>query len=193
MRRGEQRLNLLPVAGVLADVTGMRRRSADYEFARLEALLAERGQGLLGAAVLLVGGREAGEDLLQMAIERVLRRGVPLPEELEGYLRRTLYNLATDRWRGLARRREVFGIDTDPVDADHADAVELRWAVTAALATLPPRQRAVLVLRYFEQLSEAETAEVLGCSLGTVKSSASRGLQRLRGTAALDHELRLST
>lgn len=173
-------------------MTGKRRREDGREFARLEALLAERGDGLLGAAVLLTGGREAGEDLLQMAIERVLRRGMPLPDELEGYLRRTLYNLATDRWRGLARRREVFGTDAEPVAADHADAVELRWDVTSALATLPPRQRAVLVLRYFEQLSESETAAVLGCSVGSVKSSASRGLQRLRGIAALDHDLRLS-
>jgi RNA polymerase sigma factor (sigma-70 family) len=85
----------------------------------------------------------------------------------------------------------VFGSHLEPLDADHSDAVELRWDVTAALATLPPRQRAVLVLR-FEQLSETETAAVLGCSVGTVKSSASRGLQRLRGAAALDHELRLS-
>lgn len=173
-------------------MTGKRRRRSDEQFARLEALLAERGNGLLGAAVLLAGGREAGEDLLQMAIERVLRRGVPLPDQLEGYLRRTLYNLATDRWRGLARRREVFGTEAEPVEADHSDAIELRWDVTAALATLPSRQRAVLVLRYFEQLSEAETAAVLGCSVGTVKSSASRALERLRATAELDHDLRLS-
>jgi RNA polymerase sigma factor (sigma-70 family) len=76
-----------------------------------------------------------------------------------------------------------------PGQPDATDAVHLRHALVQALATLPPRQRAVLVLRYWEQLSEAESAEVLGCSVGTVKSTASRGLARLRElTAAWDTE-----
>jgi RNA polymerase sigma factor (sigma-70 family) len=68
--------------------------------------------------------------------------------------------------------------------ADAAAQVQLRQALVQALGELPPRQRAVLVLRYWEQLSEAEAAQVLGCSVGTVKSSASRGLARLRGLTA---------
>jgi len=67
---------------------------------------------------------------------------------------------------------------------DPATAVDLRDAVVRVLVRLPPRQRAVLVLRYFEQLSEAETAEALGCSVGTVKSTAARGLIRLREMTA---------
>ncbi len=67
---------------------------------------------------------------------------------------------------------------------DPATAVDLRDAVVRVLAQLPPRQRAVPVLRYFEQLSEAETAETLGCSVGTVKSSTARGLARLREITA---------
>lgn len=165
--------------------------SGKGKFAELEALLAVRGDALLASAVLLTGRRDAGEDLLQHALERVMRRGSRLPEELEGYLRRTMYNLATDRWRRLARRREVLGSDAEHLVGDHADGVELRRVLAGILATLPPRQRAVLVLRYFEQLSEAETAEVLGCSVGTVKSTASRALQRLRAGIGQDGELRL--
>src|SRR5258706_265154 len=67
---------------------------------------------------------------------------------------------------------------------DGTDAVHLRLALIQGLAQLPPRQRAVLVLRYWEQLSESEAADMLGCSLGTVKSSASRGLARLRKVTA---------
>ena len=154
-------------------------------------MLAERGDALLASAVLLTGRRDAGEDLLQHALERVMRRGPRLPEELEGYLRRTMYNLATDRWRRLARRREVPSDHVEHAVGDHADDVALRRMIAAILTTLPPRQRAVLVLRYFEQLTEAETAEVLGCSIGTVKSTASRALQRLRAGIGQDGELRL--
>lgn len=184
-------INLLPFAGVLGGVTNARSRADKRKFAPLEVLLAERGNALLACAVLLTGRRDAGEDLLQHALERVMRRGPRLPDELEGYLRRTMYNLATDRWRRLARRREVFGTDAEHLVGDHADGVELREVLAGILAALPPRQRAVLVLRYFEQLSEAETAEALGCSVGTVKSAASRALQRLRAAIGQDADLRL--
>jgi RNA polymerase sigma factor (sigma-70 family) len=72
----------------------------------------------------------------------------------------------------------------EPPVAEGAGQVQLRRALVQALAELPPRQRAVLVLRYWGQLSEAESAEVLGCSVGTVKSSLSRGLARLREPTA---------
>jgi RNA polymerase sigma factor (sigma-70 family) len=151
--------DLSSFAGVLGGVTDKARKAAKNNYPQLEALLAERGDALLAAAVLQTGRREAGEDLLQHALERVMRRGPRLPEELEGYLRGTIYNLATDRWRQLARRREVFGTGAEHPVGDHADGVELRRMVVGILAALPPRQRAVLVLRYFEQLSEAETAD----------------------------------
>jgi RNA polymerase sigma factor (sigma-70 family) len=102
----------------------------------------------------------------------------------EGYLRRTLYHLAVDQWRLRRRRPEVLAEVEPPGQPDGTDAVHLRHTLVQALATLPPRQRAVLVLRYWEQLSEAEAAEVLGCSVGTVKSTASRGLARLRELTA---------
>ena len=149
------------------------------DFDGLAALVAERGNALLATAVLLTGSRAAGEDLVQASLERLMRSWNRVREGHEGYLRRTMYNLAVDDWRRRRRRPEVF-TTVDAGRPDDTDAVALRQALVAALAQLPPRQRAVLVLRYWEQLSEAEAAEVLGCSVGTVKSTASRGLARLR-------------
>jgi RNA polymerase sigma factor (sigma-70 family) len=111
----------------------------------------------------------------------------------EAYLFRTLYNLSVDRWRALGRRKEVY--DAEVYDAevvvavgDHTGAVDLRDAIVRALQQLPPRQRAVLVMRYFDQRSEVEMAAALRCSVGTVKSTASRGLARLRELVGADLE-----
>ncbi len=153
----------------------------------LERLIASRGGHLMAAAMALAGSRPDGEDLLQAAMERLLRRRA-VPADLEGYLRRIVYNLAADGWRRRGRWRSRLPLLRAQHDAEDAPdplaAVDLRDALVQALAGLPPRQRAVLVLRYWEELTEAETAEVLGCSEGTVKSAASRGLRRLRETTA---------
>jgi RNA polymerase sigma factor (sigma-70 family) len=113
----------------------------------------------------------------------MLRRRWP-PDDTEGYLRRVLYHLAVDEWRRRRRRPELLVPVEPPVEQDRTGEVHLRRDLVTALARLQPRQRAVLVLRYWEQLTEAEAADVLGCSLGTVKSSASRGLARLRELVA---------
>jgi RNA polymerase sigma-70 factor (sigma-E family) len=161
------------------------RTEAGGQFPGLDAFLAERGTALLRTAVLLAGSRAAGEDLLQIALERTLRRWPRLNGNPEGYLRRTLYHVAVDSWRWRHRHPEVgLPADVAPDGHDLAAEVELRHALGQALAALPARQRAVLVLRYFEQLSEAEIAAALGCSAGAVKSSAARGLQRLRRALA---------
>jgi RNA polymerase sigma-70 factor (sigma-E family) len=150
----------------------------------LERFVAERGDRLLRTAALLAGSRVDGEDLLQSALERLLRNWRRIDGDPESYVRRTLYNLAADGWRRqrVWQRKAALFEPAPPVDP--ATAVDLRDAVVQVLAQLPPRQRAVLVLRYFEQLSEAETAETLGCSVGTVKSATSRGLARLREITA---------
>jgi len=153
-------------------------------FQGLEKFLADRGDALVATAALLVGSQAAGEDLLQTALERLMRNWHRVTGDPEGYLRRTMYHLAVDQWRGRQRRPEVL---TDVESFGNRDAtveLDLRHALVQALALLPRRQRAVLVLRYWEQLSEAEAAEVLGCSVGTVKSTASRGLARLRDLTA---------
>jgi RNA polymerase sigma-70 factor (sigma-E family) len=159
--------------------------AADRSTAELECFLAARADHLLHTAALLAGSREAGEDLLQTAVERLLRRWRRFDGDPEGYLRRTLCNLAIDgsrragRWQlkeGLLRA----GLRQVP---DAASEVDLRDALVRLLWKLPARQRAVLVLRYWEQLTDAEAAEVLGCPEGTVKSAGSRGLARMRELA----------
>jgi RNA polymerase sigma-70 factor (sigma-E family) len=154
----------------------------DRAVADLERFLADRGDPLLRTAALLAGGKEAGEDLLQAALERLLRRWPVIEGDPEGYLRRTLYHLAADRFRQQRagrRHLRLLRAGLGPA-ADPFAEVELRDSLVRLLLRLPPRQRAVIVARYWEQLSEAEAAQVLGCSVGTVKSATARGLRRLR-------------
>ena len=157
----------------------------DQAVAELEQFLAERADRLLRTAVLLTGSRETGQDLLQTALERLLRHWRTLSGDPEGYLRRTLYNLAADgfRRRGRLQRKLLLIRAETPPQPDVTAQVDLRDALVRLLVQLPPRQRAVLVLRYWEQLSEAETAAALGWPEGTVKSAASRGLRRMRELA----------
>ena len=155
----------------------------DRATADLESFLAERGEPLLRTAALLTGSKEAGEALLQAALERLLKHWRSIEGSPEGYLRRTLYHLAADGWRrqGAWRRQlRLLRSGADTAVADGTAQVDLRDALVRLLMQLPPRQRAVIVARYWEQLSEAEAAEVLSCSAGTVKSATSRGLRRLR-------------
>jgi RNA polymerase sigma-70 factor (sigma-E family) len=160
---------------------------AEPDTTALERLLAEHGKDLMRAALALTGNRPEGEDLLQAALERLLRNWRTVTDP-ESYLRRTLYNLAADNWRRRSRWRSKLPLVRDryqvaPVDA--TATVDQRDVLIRALGQLPPQQRAVVVLRYWEQLSEAQTAELLGCSEGAVKSAASRGLQRLRDLAGV--------
>ena len=163
----------------------MRVREAEVSF---EEFVYARSGSLLRTALLLTGQNQAeAEDLLQLALERAYRHWARVCRsgEPERYVRGILANASADRWRRLARRAErpLPARGEDPALPDHSAVVADRDYLLRALAALPPRQRAVLVLRYFDDLSEAETADMLGCSLGTVKSQAARGLARLRGPA----------
>ncbi|MDT0530402.1 SigE family RNA polymerase sigma factor [Micromonospora sp. DSM 115977] len=139
-----------------------------------------RSVALLRVAYLLTGDRHAAEDLLQEVLEQMYVRWRRLRTSPEAYARRALVNRSINRWRWRSRRPEQALGDNDGVARDHADDIALRQAVVAALRTLPPRQRAAVVLRYLEDLSVAEVAGALRCSEGTVKSHASRGLAHLR-------------
>jgi RNA polymerase sigma factor (sigma-70 family) len=133
------------------------------------------------------GARDAGEDLLQAALERVLRKPRQVDSDLEGYLRRVLYNLAADGWRRRGRWRKKLPLlrsEAMVATADVTAVVDLRDVLVRLVLQLPPRQRAVIVLRYWEQRTEGETASLLGCSEGTVRSAAARGLRRLRELAS---------
>jgi RNA polymerase sigma-70 factor (sigma-E family) len=166
----------------------MRIRKAEVSF---EDFVRARAGSLLRTAFVLAGQNQAeAEDLLQLALERAYRHWgrICLAGEPERYVRAILANASADRWRRMARRAEqpLLSSDPGPVVADRTTDVENRDFLLRALTGLPPRQRTVLVLRYFDDLSEIETANLLGCSVGTVKSQAARGLARLRAAAAAD-------
>jgi RNA polymerase sigma-70 factor (sigma-E family) len=145
--------------------------------------VSHRSSELLRTAYLLCGGnRSAAEDLLQDVLERAYPRWHRIQGPPEPYLRAALANLAANRWRRKSRRVVETPIDDGiqpPVAARDTEIVD-RDQVVRALGTLPPRMRAVLVLRFFDDLSEAQTAAALGCAVGTVKSQTSRGLDALR-------------
>jgi RNA polymerase sigma-70 factor (sigma-E family) len=163
----------------------MRGREAKVSF---EDFVQARSGSLLRTALLLAGqNRAEAEDLLQLALERAYRHWprVCAAGEPERYVRRILANASADRWRRLARRPEqaLPAGEAGPGVPDQAAVLADRDYLLRALATLPPRQRAVLVLRYYDGFSDAEVAEALGCSIGTVKSHAARALARLREAA----------
>jgi RNA polymerase sigma-70 factor (sigma-E family) len=160
-----------------------RRDVRDADFA---AYLAARRASLLRTAYLLTGNRHDAEDLVQTAFaklylswDKVRDRG-----SIDGYLRTILVNEHNSLWRRAWKRREhsaehqVFDTAVHDVYDDGS-----RTALWDVVQTLPRKARAVVVLRYYEELSEAETAAILGISVGTVKSQTSRALATLRARA----------
>jgi RNA polymerase sigma-70 factor (sigma-E family) len=140
-----------------------------------------RSRHLLQTAYLLTGDRHRAEDLLQTALTRAYLRWDRIEsEDPEGYVRRTLANAHIDWWRRKSWREEPSAELPELVGPDQMAAYDLRGAVLGALDDLSRRQRAVVVLRYYEDMSEAEIAAALGCSAGTVKSAASRAMAKLR-------------
>lgn len=137
---------------------------------------------LLRVAFLLTSDHGLAEDLLQTALMKTSRRWRHLPDRdhAYSYVRRVLVTTHTS-WYRRRRVREVL-VDQwpDVTDAKSGDGPSGVAEAFHALNALPPRMRAVIVLRFYEDLSEADTAAALGCSLGTVKSQSSRGLARLR-------------
>ena len=158
---------------------------SEQSIAVLEALIADKGADLLRTAILLAGSRAEGEDLLQAALERVFKRWRWIRGDPEGYLRRTLHHLAIDGWRAKQTWRARLRLLAAPEAApDITEAVDQRDRVVRLLRQLPPRQRTAVVLRYWEDLTEAETAKAMNCSVGAVKSAAARGLSKLRELSA---------
>ncbi|MBV1938603.1 SigE family RNA polymerase sigma factor [Streptomyces sp. BV286] len=144
--------------------------------------VAMRSTALLQLAVLLTGGdRHAAEDLLQIALMKVYGRWTHI-EQPEAYVRQVMYRQQVSRWRLRRHRAETtVPVLPEPGGGDDAGAEsELRIALWAALGHLTKRQRAVVVLRYFEDLPEAEVAALLRCPVGTVRSTAHRSLAKLR-------------
>jgi RNA polymerase sigma-70 factor (sigma-E family) len=146
----------------------------------IEALFLAHGDQLLRLAVLLSGDRQVAEELVQEAFARLWHRRDRLRDQGAGigYLRVTLVNLARSSLR--RRLRELRQPERQPAVTDPPD-IAGRLDVLRALARLPMRKRACVVLRYFADLSEEETARLLGVSVGTVKSQTHRGLAQLAG------------
>lgn len=182
----------------IRSASGSRAQRAKADF---EQFVTASSDALLRTAYLVVWDPVEAEDLVQECLLAVARRWprVRKMDHPHAYARRVLINLALDGAKRRARHRQELVGDEAATLAERPDerstrrlnAVGVRAELIDALGTLPPRQRAVLVLRYFEDLSEAQAADVLGCSVGTVKSTASRGLTRLH--AALSPEISVST
>lgn len=149
-----------------------------------EEFVEARLQALLRYAVMLTGDPHTAQDLVQETMIRVQLkwRRVAASNAPEHYVKRMLTNAYIDLHRGSWLRRVVLRADVaePPAVADHADASADRDQMWIWLGRLPRRQRAALVLRYYEGLSDVEIAEVLACAVGTVRSLISRALVTLR-------------
>lgn len=151
---------------------------------RFRDFVAQRSPELIRRAHVLVGGdSHAAKDLLQAALIKLAARWQQV-DDPAAYVRVVMYRQQISWWRrGWSR----FEVATDSVPerrgSDPAHSADLRLSVRVALRRLTPRQRAVLFLRYFEDLPEADIAEILGCSVGTVRSTNHRALARLRTIA----------
>jgi RNA polymerase sigma-70 factor (sigma-E family) len=148
--------------------------------AAFDAFVASSSDRLLRTAYLLCGDRGHAEDLVQTALMRTARQWRRARELPEAYARRVVVNLAKDRWRQIGRRPVEAPLDLDVAASPDAGCDD-REVLLHAVRGLAAGQRAVLVLRYFDELSVEQTAAVLGCSTGTVKSQTSRALANLRG------------
>ena len=161
-----------------------------------EAYVAARGDWLHHTAWLLTGDHARAEDLVQTALGKTWPRWSRIAVSGEGtydaYVRKVMMNTYISWWHRMWTKEYPTDAVPEPDvargTADAGDDAARRRDVAAALAALPRGQRAVVVLRYFHDLTEAQTAEALGCSVGTVKSQASRALAALRSSPALSEE-----
>jgi RNA polymerase sigma-70 factor (sigma-E family) len=155
-----------------------RATDAGAEFAEF---VGARQHALLRTAYLLTGDTATAEDVVQNALAKLYLAWDKVRDKgaVEAYARRTVVNEVNSLWRRAWKRHEV-SVDAVPETAAPESDSETAAQVWQWVRSLPPRQRAVVVLRYYEQLSESEIADVLGVSPGTVKSQASRALDALR-------------
>jgi RNA polymerase sigma-70 factor (sigma-E family) len=152
---------------------------------RLDELYVRHAPAAGRLAYLLTGSNTEAEDLVQEAFVRVVGRFAHLrvPDAFEAYLRRTIVNLHTSRLRRARVERAYLEREgRRPPEADRIPDVGAREGLWRRLLELPPRQRAAVVLRYYEDLSEAETAQILRCSVAAVKSLVARAMETLRST-----------
>jgi RNA polymerase sigma-70 factor (sigma-E family) len=154
-------------------VTGIGRR---HDVTTFEDFVRARLPHLLRFGRALTGDDHRGADLVQDALERALPKWSRIEsEDPEGYVRRIMVNRNISVWRSLRRER----LTDEPPDAATTDSAPDQ-ALFVALRTLPPRQRTVIALRYLADQTEAQTAALMGCSVGAVKSQSHAAMQHLR-------------
>jgi len=162
----------------------MSRAERETEF---REYMLGRWPSLVRFAYGLTGDRGLAEDLVQTALVKVFVSWTRVwrADDPDAYVRRMLINANHGRFRKRRVAEKTGGALPEVAVADPSDELARRSALVAALMELPVKQRAVVVMRYWEGLTEAQTAAVLGCSVGNVKSQASRALVKLRGSAQL--------
>jgi len=161
-------------------VGGRAGEELDAEFA---AFVERRARRHVGAAVLLTGDWHTAEDLVQTCLVKLYRAWPRLESgvDLDAYLRRMLVNTYRSWWRVRWRREApVAAVPDRAGEADGQDRHARAAVVRQALRALPARQRAVLVLRFYEDLTVGQTADLLGCSAGAVQTHTHRGIRKLR-------------
>jgi RNA polymerase sigma-70 factor (sigma-E family) len=159
---------------------GAMRVTADEEF---DAFFRARTRSLLRSAYLMTGDRHKAEDLVQETLARTHRawHRIGPGGNPEAYARQVMYNLQISWWRRRRVPESLYGeMPERQVSRDHSGDTDTRLALRNALMGLTERQRAVIVMRYFEDRTEPEIADALGCRIGTVKSHAARALTALR-------------
>ncbi|MEU8664089.1 SigE family RNA polymerase sigma factor [Actinoplanes philippinensis] len=155
-----------------------RRRHSDETFIDF---VAQRSGRLVAHAELLCGNHEQARDIVQTVLVRAYQRWRHIEhDDPYGYVHRAVTNAVTDWWRTAHQRHEQPVGDVPDLPATAENTVEDRGALLAALDRLTSRERTIVVLRYLDDCSERDTAEALGVSLGTVKSTCSRALRKLR-------------
>ncbi len=154
----------------------------DGEEAQLfHAFVASRSSALLRLGYVLTGDQHSAEDLLQTALTKTVAKWPTIRHaDPEGYVRKVMYNEQVSVWRRWGRRRETGPLPEPQGVPDLTGQVDLGLRLREALSGLTPKQRTVLVLRYYEDLTEAQVAVMLGISVGTVRSQTYKALARLR-------------
>ena len=155
----------------------------DADEAAFEEFVRARTGALARTAYLLTGDRHHAEDLVQTALAKAAVRWASL-DDAEAYVRRVMYTQAVSWWRVMRRRRSEVLVAAPPErGSEQRGDPELRVVLAQALAKLTPKQRAMLIVRFYEDRTEVETAELLSVALGTVKSQTRHALRRLRALA----------
>jgi len=161
-------------------------------YADFEEFVIARRPALLRTAYLLTGDHHDAEDLVQSALIKVVSKWARIQHNPEGYVRQVLARESVNRWRSRRWREVTTDVVPEGMYPDSVDSAD-RIALLEDLRRLPPRQRAVLVLRYFDDLTEADTAAALGISVGSVKSYARESLARLRHQPSGDEQSAATT